>query len=59
MLRVKLERDSAGADLAAELGTPGDGALAARAREFVEYGQRLGYRLDELVDALQRVGGAA
>lgn len=39
-------------------GTPSDGALVTRALELVEHGKRLGYRVDELVELVERVGAA-
>ena len=37
-------------------GTPEQGAVIARARELVEFARRQGYRLDELVEIIERVG---
>jgi GntR family transcriptional regulator len=36
--------------------TPEQGAVTDRARELVAYARRQGYRLDELVEIIQRVG---
>lgn len=36
-------------------GTPEQGAVIARAKELVEFARRQGYRLDELVEIIERV----
>src|SRR3954468_13466382 len=36
-------------------GRRSDGELVARARDFVAFGRRLGYRVDELVEVVERV----
>jgi GntR family transcriptional regulator len=38
-------------------GTPGRGAMVARAHELVELGRRNGYAIDEVVAIVQRAGG--
>src|SRR5215212_12125545 len=40
-------------------GSPHDGALVTRAREFVEFAGRLGYRVDEMVEVIDRVARSA
>lgn len=38
-------------------GRPADGALAERAREFVAFAERVGYRSEEVVRAVERAAG--
>jgi GntR family transcriptional regulator len=40
-------------------GTPERGAVVARARELVHFARQQGYRVDELVEIIESVGGAA
>ena len=40
-------------------GSPERGAVVARARELVRFARQQGYRVDELVEIIESVGGAA
>jgi GntR family transcriptional regulator len=40
-------------------GSPEQGAVVARARELVRFARQRGYRVDELVGVIERVGGSA